>query len=46
MTGSEAALALAIVLGTLMFFAFMRTIFYVAKAANNIALHLLFRWSE
>lgn len=46
MMGSDPALVLAILLETLMFFATMRVIFCLAKAANNIALRLLFRWSE
>jgi len=40
---SDPVLVLAVLLGTLMFFAFMRVIFCLAKAANNIALYLLFR---
>ncbi|AGC34417.1 hypothetical protein HVTV-2_gp47 [Haloarcula virus HVTV-2] len=43
---SEPVLLLAIVLGTLMFFAFMRIIFCLAEALTNIALHLMLRWSE
>lgn len=43
---SDPALAVAVILGILMFFGFMRVIFYLARAMSAIVLRLLLRWSE
>jgi len=42
---SDPVLVLALVLGALMFFAFMRVIFALTEALSRIALDLLSRWS-